>query len=102
MPELANGIEQDYRAEWVEAGRPTPLRVERSAYDETTVSWEVMWHDSLWDGKSGCASPIAEFTTWQEAQDWAQNQALLSTVFRIGRDSIVGPMPRPWDWRDAA
>lgn len=93
MPELVDGIEQVYREAWIEAGCPMPLSVSRSAYDDDIVSWEVLWHESLWNGHSGCDVPIAEFTTWQEAQDWAQRQAARSTVFHLGRDQIIGPMP---------
>ena len=72
------------RASWVAAGRPTPLEVSRSDYGDGVVSWEVLWYDTLWDGNWGSATPIAEFTTWWEANDWAQREAAKSTLYRIG------------------
>lgn len=102
MAELVDTVIARYRAQWAFEGCPVPLAVSRSRYDDITVSWEVMWHDSLWNGRTGCASPIAEFTTWREAQDWAQAEASMSGNYRIGRDRIVGPMPMPWGYVENA
>lgn len=99
MSEWRDGEIDKHRADWVAAGRPFPIEVSRSGYDDDVVSWEVLWHASLWDGRSGFDAPIAEFDTWREAQDWAANEATTATLYRIGRDAIVGPMPEPWDAR---
>lgn len=94
---IEHGIEEDYRAEWIHHGAPIPLEVIRSRYDDDIVSWEVCWHNSLWNGISGSSEPIAEFTTWAEAHEWAERVAReVGGVYRIGRDRIVGPLPDPW------
>lgn len=74
MSELAQ-----LHAEWVAAGRPLPLEVSRSRYDDTTVSWEVLYPETPWDGNGGRSTPIAEFPTWQEANEWAVTEARKST-----------------------
>jgi len=75
---------------WVNAGRPLPLEVSRSRYDDTTVSWEVLYTDSPWDGNSGCSTPIGEFPTWPMAQAWAEVQARTSTSTADSRCTL-GP-----------
>lgn len=42
---------------------------------------------------SGCMAPIAEFTTWREAQDWAAGVAAASPVL-YRRDCRFGPLTR--------
>jgi hypothetical protein len=69
-----------FRTEWEEAGSPIPLIVSKSGYDEAIVSWEVLWEDS-----KRCWSPIAEFTTWSQAQAWADTQARLGSRNNKGR-----------------
>lgn len=98
MTELLDAQVLSYREEWIRAGSPVPLVVSRSRYDDETRSWEVSWHERLWDGKGGSSAPIAEFDNWDEAQAWAQRAAREHRgVCRIGRDRIVGPMPPDWD-----
>lgn len=75
MPELKGGVEQLYRAQWEAAGRPLPLQVSRSRYDDSIVSWEVLWGET-----PNCDSPIAEFTTWDEALRWAIENAAANRV----------------------
>ena len=58
--------------EWIEAGRPLPLVVSRARYDTPFPrSWEVLYYDT----PEGGQAPIAEFTEWQEAQNWAARMA---------------------------
>ncbi len=98
MSEIISAIVQQYRQEWVDAGAPLPIAVAYDpAYEDHPARWQVAWHDSLWDGRSRCSSPIAEFTTWREAQDWAMWEACArGGVVRLGREAIVGPMPPSW------
>jgi len=91
MSEVFSPTLLEYRAQWVAAERPLPLEVTLSRYDDITVSWEVLYIDSPFDGNSGCSTPIAEFTTWDEAQSWAVSQARLSTR-RDDNRRTLGPM----------
>jgi hypothetical protein len=83
----------DFRRGWVDSGRPLPLEVRRSDYDEETVSWEVLYTNSPWDGNSGCSAPIAEFGTWGEAQAWAARESAVSKCTYDSRVAL-GPMTR--------
>lgn len=94
--ELAAEFEQ-----WVTLGRPLPLEVTRSRYDDNTLSWEVLYTDTPWDGNGGCSTPIAEFTTWQEAQDWAVLEARKSRMTADNRRTL-GPMTEEQQWRHDA
>lgn len=66
MTEITDATVTSYRDLWISTGNYGRLEVSRSRYDDTTVSWEVYWPETGF-----CDVPIAEFTTWQEAQDWA-------------------------------
>lgn len=81
----------EFRDAWIAAGRPLPLEVSRSGYDDTTVSWEVLYTDSPWDGNTGGSTPIAEFSTWQEAQEWAVAESAKSHRTDDNRRTL-GPM----------
>lgn len=78
-------------ADWIAAGRPIPLEVSLSRYDDVTLSWEVLYIDTPWNGYGGCSTPIAEFTTWQEAQDYATAQAATSPMRCYSRETL-GPI----------
>ena len=60
-----------YLATWLRD--PTlPLEVNRARYENPMpLSWEVMARDT-----PTCDVPIAEFTTWEEAQEWANGMAI--------------------------
>lgn len=67
------------RWRWIVAGRPLPLEV--CAYidsqDGPVEDWEVLWIDGPLDPTTGtgCSTPIATFSTWREAMDWADIEA---------------------------
>ena len=83
---------------YVTDGRPLPLEVTSSGYDDVTKSWEVMYTSSPFNGTSGCSSPIAEFTSWQEAQNWAVIEARKSTSHADSRETL-GPKTEQQQWR---
>lgn len=67
--ELSGPVVKQYRQEWYK--NPTlPLEIMRSRYDDDVHSWEV-------DARQSPTSwaPIAEFSTWRQAWDWAIIQA---------------------------
>lgn len=103
MTACADPEYDEYRAAWIAAGRPLPLEVS-SNHDNPEPGmrlWEVLWHERVWDGYGGCDSPIAGFTTWEEAQEWAALAASTSTLMLPARgQQIIGPMPRPWDHKE--
>jgi hypothetical protein len=86
-------------SEYVTDGRSLPLEVVRSRYDDVTTSWEVMYTDSPWDGNGGSSSPIAEFTSWHEAQHWAVLEARKSKSQADSRETL-GPKTEQQQWRD--
>ncbi len=101
MPEITDGPDYIYRAEWITAGRPLPLEVSRSRYDDDIVSWEVLYWESQDVDGTGCQTPIAEFTTWREAQDWALAEARLSKL-TSNYSRKLGPLTQyQWAHRDA-
>lgn len=55
--------------EWM-AAPSLPLEVSGSGYDDDVVSWEVL----CWETPT-CQVPIAEFTSWPEAQAFADEFA---------------------------
>jgi hypothetical protein len=97
MTEITDASTLTARVQWIVEGRPIPLEVVRSAYDDTTVSWEVMYTDSPWNGNGGSSMPIAEFTSWREAHDWASREAHKSTRTDDSRRTL-GPMTH---WQQA-
>lgn len=58
-------------ATWM--GDPTlPLEVSRARYENPMpLSWEVISRET-----PTCGVPIAEFTTWEEAQEWANGMSI--------------------------
>lgn len=88
-------------AEYLAAGRPLPLEVSRSCYDADVRSWEVLYTSIPWNGSSGCSDPIAEFTSWREAQDWAVLEARKSTSLGDSRRTL-GPPTREQSRHQAA
>ena len=101
MTEIRDAELLEERTAWILAGRPIPLEVCSSGYDDDTVSWEVLYTETPWDGNSGSSAPIAEFTTWQEAQDWAVLEARKSTMHADSRRTL-GPMTDEQQWRHDA
>lgn len=73
-----------YLQEWMTA--PTlPLEVGRAKYDDPfPLSWEVM----RWETPT-CTVPIAEFTTWAEAQAFADEMSRWALS--------QGAWPRRWN-----
>lgn len=67
-------IEETYLREYLDAwmGNPQlPLQVSRAQYDiPPPRSWEVLACET-----ATCQAPIAEFTEWAEAQQWADAMA---------------------------
>lgn len=61
----------DYLATWL--GDPAlPLGVSRARYeDPMPLSWEVTARET-----PTCGVSIAEFTTWEEAQEWANGMSI--------------------------
>lgn len=70
MPELSDAGHMAFRAAW--AAHPVlPLEVSRAKYDEPFPrEWEVLAHET-----PSCQVPIAAFSAWEEAQQWADRQA---------------------------
>lgn len=87
-------------AEWRAAGAPSPLEVSRYSHPEDGTFWEVLWHNSLFDGHTGCSTPIASFSAWEEAIAFAQIAARLTPLHYIGRDSVLMPWQPPIDWKE--
>jgi len=85
--------------EYVATGRSLPLEVVCPSAPGERRSWEVMYTDKPWDGKGGSSLPIAEFTSWQEAQNWAVVEARKSTSQADSRETL-GPMTEQQQWRD--
>lgn len=91
MTEMITPALAEARAQWIAAGRPLPLEVSRAKYDlPFPRSWEVLYIDSVYNGNSGSSTPIAEFTEWSEAQEWALAEARKSTR-RDDQRLFVGP-----------
>lgn len=80
MAEIMDTVVNEMRETWIERGRPLPLVVSRSGYDDDIVSWEVLFHEAIY-----CEAPIAEFSTFVEATWWAHSEASKSqaTLFDI-------------------
>lgn len=71
MTRIQDEYLENYLATWL--GDPTlPLGVSRARYkDPMPISWEVMARET-----PTCDVPIAEFTTWEEAQEWANGMSI--------------------------
>ena len=82
----------DYLATWL-ADPTLPLGVSRARYENPMPrSWEVL----AWETPT-CDVPIAEFTTWEEAQEWANGMAIWASQRGAEvRRYVYGYWPSGW------